>query len=117
MQISNGLAKTVNLIYYLQKVIFGAPDGPDPPDGAGTSAGGHLGGGASIRSSPDGQDEAIDTLIVLLRLIGGFPGEGDVLLADVEAAWFNQKKNRWHLFNFSCIPPCRNNMFRYRLIF
>ena len=48
VQIPNGLAKTVNLIYYLRKVIFGAPDGPDPPDGAG-AAGGHLGGGASIR--------------------------------------------------------------------
>ena len=58
--------QTVNLIYYLQKVIFGAPDGPDPPDGAGAT-GGHLGGGASIRSSPDGQDEAIDTPTVLLR--------------------------------------------------
>ena len=38
----------------------GGPDGPDPPDGAG-AAGVHLGRGASIRSSPDGQDEAIDT--------------------------------------------------------
>ena len=56
----NRLAKAVNLTYYLQKVIFGAPDGPYPPDGAGAT-GGHLGGGASIRSSPDGQDEAIDT--------------------------------------------------------
>ena len=44
----------------------GGPDGPDPPDGAGAT-GGHLGGGASIRSSPDGQDEAIDTPTVLLR--------------------------------------------------
>ena len=35
----DGLAKTVNLIYFLQKVIFGVPDGPDPPDGAGTGAG------------------------------------------------------------------------------
>ena len=26
--------------YYLQKVIFGAPDGPDPPDGAGAGVGG-----------------------------------------------------------------------------
>ena len=42
MQISNGLDKTVNLIYYLQKVIFGAPDGPDPPDGAGASLGGQV---------------------------------------------------------------------------
>ena len=45
----------------------GGPDGPDPPDGAG-GAGGHLGGGASMFSSPDGQDEAIDTPNVLLRL-------------------------------------------------
>ena len=45
--------------------ISGGPDGPDPPDGAG-GAGGHLGGGASIRSSPDGQDEAIDTPTTLL---------------------------------------------------
>ena len=30
-------------------------------------AGGHLGGGVSIRSSSDGQDEAIDTPSVLLR--------------------------------------------------
>ena len=65
MQIPNGLAKTVNLIYYLQKVIFGAPDGPDPPDGAG-AAGGHLGGGQSIRSSSGGPDEAIDTPSILL---------------------------------------------------
>ena len=27
-------------MYYLQKVIFGAPDGPDPPDGAGAGVGG-----------------------------------------------------------------------------
>ena len=44
----------------------GGPDGPDPPDGAG-AAGVHLGRGASIRSSPDGQDEAIDTPTTLLR--------------------------------------------------
>ena len=47
-----------------------------------------MGGGARSWSSPDGQDEAIDTLIVLLRLIGGFPGGGDgsyVLLAAVGA--------------------------------
>ena len=43
----------------------GGPDGPDPPDGAG-AAGVHLGGGPSIRSSPDGQDEAIDTPTTLL---------------------------------------------------
>ena len=40
LQIWNGLAKTVNLMYYVQKVIFGAPDGPDPPDGAGAGVGG-----------------------------------------------------------------------------
>ena len=40
LQISNRLAKTVNLIYFLQKVIFGAPDGPDPPDGAVAGVGG-----------------------------------------------------------------------------
>ena len=43
----------------------GGPDGPDPPDGAG-AAGVHLGGGPSIRSSPDGQDEAIDTPTICL---------------------------------------------------
>ena len=43
----------------------GVPDGPDPPDGAGAGAGVHLGGGPRIRSSPDGQDEAIDTPNVL----------------------------------------------------
>ena len=47
----------------------GGPDGPDPPDGAG-GAGGHLGGGASMFSSPDGQDEAIDTPNVLLPSLG-----------------------------------------------
>ena len=46
----------------------GAPDGPDPPDGAG-AAGGHLGRGASIRSSPDGQDEAIDTPSIVLPVL------------------------------------------------
>ena len=66
LQIPNGLAKTVNLIYYLQKVIFGAPDGPGPPDGAGAGAGGHLSGRTSIRSSSVGQDEAIDTPTVVL---------------------------------------------------
>ena len=48
----------------------GGPDGPDPPDGAG-GAGRHLGGGASMFSSPDGQDEAIDTRNVLLPSLGG----------------------------------------------
>ena len=45
--------------------ISGEPDGPYPPDGAG-AAGVHLGGGASIRSSSGGQDEAIDTPTTLL---------------------------------------------------
>ena len=49
--------------------LSGGPDGPDPPDGAG-GAGGHLGGGASMFSSPDGQDEAIDTPNVLLPSLG-----------------------------------------------
>ena len=66
----------------------GVGDGSYGHLGAGAGAGGHLGGGAAVRSSPDGQDEAIDTFIVLLRLIGGFPGGGDggyVLLAAVGA--------------------------------
>ena len=46
--------------------ISGDPDGPDPPDGAG-AAGGHLGGGPSIRSSSGGPDEAIDTPSMSLR--------------------------------------------------
>ena len=51
--------------------ISGDPDGPDPPDGAGASAGGHLGEGPSIRSSSGGQDEAIDTSNVLLGALVG----------------------------------------------
>ena len=43
----------------------GGPDGPDPPDGAG-AAGVDQGRGPRIRSSPDGQDEAIDTPTTLL---------------------------------------------------
>ena len=50
VRIPNGLAKTVNLIYYLQKVIFGAPDGPDPPDGAGAGVG--VGGQGEVGTSP-----------------------------------------------------------------
>ena len=46
----------------------GGPDGPDPPYGAG-AAGVHLGGGPPIRSSPDGQDEAIDTPTTLLPVL------------------------------------------------
>ena len=56
-------------IIRLYLVLPGGPDGPDPADGAG-AAGGHLGGGASIFSSPDGQDEAIDTPNVLLPSLG-----------------------------------------------
>ena len=43
--------------------LSGGPDGPDPPDGAGP-AGGHLGRGPPIRSSPGGLEEAIDTPIM-----------------------------------------------------
>ena len=39
----------------------GVPDGGYGPVRAGAGAGGHLGGGPPARSSPDGQDEAIDT--------------------------------------------------------
>ena len=49
----------------------GSPDAPEPPDGAGV-AGGHLGGGVSIRSSSDGQDEAIDTPTTLLPGLEGW---------------------------------------------
>ena len=45
--------------------LSGGPDGPDPPDGAGVAVV-HLVQGPSIRSSPDGQDEAIDTPTNLL---------------------------------------------------
>ena len=45
--------------------LSGGPDGPDPPDGAG-AAGVHLGRGVSIRSSPGGLEEAIDTPTTLL---------------------------------------------------
>ena len=44
----------------------GVPDGGYGHLGAGAGAGGHLGGGAPVRSSPDGQDEAIDTPTTLL---------------------------------------------------
>ena len=56
-------------IICLYMKLSGGPDGPDPPDGAG-AAGVHLGGGASMFSSPDGQDEAIDTPNVLLPSLG-----------------------------------------------
>ena len=39
----------------------------EPHVWAGASAGGHLGGGPSIRSSPEGPDEAIDTPTILLH--------------------------------------------------
>ena len=38
--------------------------------GAVAGAGGHLGGGASIRSSPDGQDEAVDTPTMSVGRLG-----------------------------------------------
>ena len=46
----------------------GVPDGPDPPDGAGAPRV-HLDGGASIMSSPGGQDQAIDTPTTLLPVL------------------------------------------------
>ena len=36
---------------------------------AGAGAGGHLGGGPRIRSSPDGQDEAVNTPTTLLPVL------------------------------------------------
>ena len=45
LRIPNGLVKTVNLIYYLQKVIFGLGDGGYLPLGAG-----RLGGVTGIRT-------------------------------------------------------------------
>ena len=56
------------LVNLVLNQLPGGPDGPDPPDGAG-AAGIHLGRGASIRSSPDGQDEAIDTPTTLLPVL------------------------------------------------
>ena len=44
----------------------GVPEGGYGPVGAGAGAGGHLGGGPSIRSSSGGQDEAIDTPTIVL---------------------------------------------------
>ena len=46
-------------IICLYMKLPGGPVGPDPPEGAG-GTGGHLGGGVSVWSSLDGQDEAID---------------------------------------------------------
>ena len=47
---------------------FGGGDGGylDLAVGAGAGVRGHLGRGAPVRSSPDGQDEAIDTPTTLL---------------------------------------------------
>ena len=52
-----------------QNQVPGGPDGPDPPDGAG-AAGIHLGGGASIRLSSGGQDEAVDTPTMAVGRLG-----------------------------------------------
>ena len=55
---------------------WGEGDGSYGPVGAGAGAGGHLGRGPPIRSSPDGQDEAIDTPTMCLRpLVPKLPGE------------------------------------------
>ena len=54
-------------IICLYMKLPGVGDGSYGHLGAGAGAGGHLGGGASIRSSSDGQDEAIDTPSILLR--------------------------------------------------
>ena len=45
------------------------PEVPEPHVWAGAGAGVHLGGGPSIRSSPDGQDKAIDTPSTLLPVL------------------------------------------------
>ena len=58
-------------IICLYMKLPGVPDGGYGPVRAGAGAGVHLGGGASIRSSSDGQDEAIDTPTVLLRPLDG----------------------------------------------
>ena len=47
------------------------PEVPEPHVWAGAGAGGHLGGGPSIRSSPEGQDEAVDTPNTLLPSLQG----------------------------------------------
>ena len=44
----------------------GVPDGGYGPVRAGAGAGGHLGGGPRIRSSSEGQNEAIDTSTVIV---------------------------------------------------
>ena len=56
-------------IICLYMKLPGVGDGSYGHLGAGAGAGVHLGGGASMFSSPDGQDEAIDTPNVLLRCL------------------------------------------------
>ena len=51
-------------------MIFGAPDGPDPPDGAGAGVGGQ-GRRPPSRSSSGGQDEAVDTPSMSVGLLEG----------------------------------------------
>ena len=48
----------------------GVPDGGYGHLGAGPGAGGHLGEGTSMFSSPDGQDEAIDTPTMTVGRLG-----------------------------------------------
>ena len=63
----SGLAcRSFSCIICLYWRRFGGGDGGYLPLLAGAGAGGHLGGGASIRLSPDGQDEAIDTPTTLV---------------------------------------------------
>ena len=58
------------MIYILQKVIFGPGDDGYLHLGAGAGAGVHLGGAASIFSSSDGQDEAVDTPTMAVGRLG-----------------------------------------------
>ena len=58
-------------IICLYMKLPGVPDGGYGPVWAGADAGGHLGGGPRIRSSSEGQDEAIDTPNTLVALLGG----------------------------------------------
>ena len=57
-------------IICLYMKLPGVPDGGYGPVWAGAGAGRHLGGGASIRSSPDNQDEAIDTPTMSVGRLG-----------------------------------------------
>ena len=57
-------------IICLYMKLPGVPDGGYGHLGAGAGAGGHLGGGASIRSSSDGQDEAVDTPTMAVGRLG-----------------------------------------------